>query len=235
MKKKILIGIYIVILLICGKLAFNYIYNAIVLYRYNQSDYSINVNPLLTFNLSEPYVAHYNQGNIYYKEDRFVDAIASYEKALELNPPEEKECAIRINLALAMLGTMGEEYATPENADTSLQILKEAREVLLEKECATENGNGHSNTAEQLKEEIEALIEKLEQQETGGEGTEESKETEKDEETEEEQKQKEDAFEEDVKKTLQEQQSKANQERKKSLEFYKGIEEYNFDIEGNIW
>lgn len=235
MKKRILIAIYVVVLLICGKLAFNYIYNAVVIHRYQQSDNSINMNPLLAFNWSEPYIAYYNQGNISYKEDSFVDAIASYEKALELNPPKKKECSIRINLALAMLGTMPEDYSASENVDTSLQILKEAREVLLEKECATENGDGHSKTAEQLKEEIEALIKQLEQQSAMSEETEENEENE---ETEEEKKQKEeeDAFEEDVKKKLQENQSKANQERKESLDYYEDFDkEYNFDIEGGIW
>lgn len=228
MKKKILISIYIVMLLLCGKLAFNYIYNGIVIYRYHQYDYSVNVKPLLVFNWSEPYVAHYNQGNIYYKNNRFEDAISSYERALELYPPEEKECAIRINLALAMLGTMDEDYSAPEHVDTSLEILREARDVLLEKGCAAENGDGHSETAEQLKEEIEAMMEQLEQKSES--------EPEKNEETEEEKEETEDTFEDDVKKALQEKQSKANQERKESLDYYEEFEkDYNFDADGYIW
>ena len=230
MKKKILIGIYIVMLLICGKLIFNYIYNAIVIYRYHQYDYSVNVKPLLIFNWSESYIAHYNQGNIYYKNDSFENAITSYKRALKLHPPEEKECAIRINLALAMLGTMDENYSAPENVDTSLEILRGARDVLLENGCATENGDGHSEAAEQLKEEIEALIEQLEQQ--SEDEPEESGETEEENETEE----AEDAFENDVKKTLQEKQSKANQQRKESLDYYEEFnKDYNFDADGYIW
>lgn len=230
MKKKILIGTYIVMLLICGKLAFNYIYNAIVTYRYHQYDYTVNVQPLLILNWSEPYIAHYNQGNIYYKNDNFEDAITSYERALELHPPEEKECAIRINLALAMLGTIDEDYSAPEHVDTSLEILRGARDVLLEEGCATENGDGHSETAEQLKEEIEAMMEQLEQQseteqEESGETGEEKK-----------QEEEEDAFEDDVKKALQEKQSKANQERRESLDYYEDFDkDFNFDTDGYIW
>lgn len=78
--------------------------------------------------------------------------------------PEEKECAIRINLALAMIGTMDEDYEAPQHVDTSLEILRRARDILLEKDCATESGDGHSETAEQLKEEIEAWMEQLDQQ-----------------------------------------------------------------------
>lgn len=233
MKKKILTGIYIVMLLVCGKLAFNYIYNGFVTYCYHQQDYSVSVKPLMLFNWSQPYIAYYNQGNISYKNNNFSDAMISYEKALKLNPPEEKECAIRINLALAMLATLGEDYAAPENVEVSLEILKEAREVLLENGCATESGDGHSEKAEQLKEEIEAMIEQLEQQEPSESGD--SKETE-DEKEQEEQKEEEDNFEQDVKKTLQEQQSKANQERKESIDYYEDIDkDYNFDSDGLIW
>lgn len=230
MKKKILIGIYIVMVLLCGKLAFNYIYNAFVIYRYHQYDYSVNVKPLLVLNWSEPYIAYYNQGNVCYKNDSFEDAIASYERALELHPPEEKECAIRINLALAMLETMEEDYSAPEYVDISLEILRGAREILLENGCASENGDGHSETAERLKKEIEALIEQLKQQPESE--TEESGETGQ----EEQQKETEDAFEEDVKKALQEKQSKANQERKESLDYYEELNrDFNFGSDGYIW
>lgn len=232
MKKKILIGIYIVMILVCGKLAFNYIYNGIVTYSYHQENYSVNMKPLLMFNWSEPYIAHYNQGNIYYKNGQFEDAITSYIKALELRPSEDKECAIRINLALAMLGTMEEDYAAPENVDVSLEILKGAKDVLLENGCATESGDGHSEAAEQLKEEIEAIIEQLEQPK-------ESESQESEEDAEEEKKQQEaeeDAFEEDVKKALQEKQSEANQERSEAMDYYEDMDkDYNFDSDGYIW
>lgn len=232
MKKKILTGIYIAMLLFCAKLAFNFIYNTVVIYHYHQYDYAVTMKPLLRFNWSQPYIAHYNQGNIYYKNGSYEDAILSYQEALSLNPPKEKECAIRINLALAMLGTMEEDYASYENADVSLEILTGARDVLLEKECATENGDGHSETAEQLKEEIEAMISQLQQQSESE--TESGEDTDK--ENEEKQQEVEDTFEDDVKKALQEKQSKANKERRASIESYEEMEkDYNFDDDGYIW
>ncbi len=229
-KKKILIGIYIAMLLFCGKLAFNYIYNAAAIYCYHQNDDLVSMKPLLVCNWSEPYIAHYNQGNVYYESEHFEDAITSYERALALRPPEEKECAIRINLALAMIGTMDEDYEAPQHVDTSLEILRRARDILLEKDCATESGDGHSETAEQLKEEIEAWMEQLElQSETEPE---ENKETEEAKEQEEE----DDTFEKDVKKALKEKQSKANQERRESLDYYEDInKDINFDSDGYIW
>lgn len=232
MKKRILIGIYIVLLLICGKLAFNFGYNEIVVAAYHQYNYSVTMKPLLIFNWSEPYIAHYNQGNIYYQNFSYEDAILSYREALGANPPEEKECDIRINLALAMLGTMEEEYEAPENVETSLEILLGAKEVLLEEDCATENGDGHNETAEQLKEEIEAMIAKLKEQSE----MEQEEKGDEDEGKDEEQRTKEDEFEEDVKKTLQERQSEANQERSEALEYYEELEkDYNFDSDGYIW
>lgn len=236
MKKRILIGIYIVMLLVCFELVFNYVYNAIIIYRYNQTDYSVSTAPLTVFNWNEPYVAYYNQGNIYYQKESYLDAIDAYERALAKNPPEEKECAIRINMALAMLATMGDLYQKPEYVEDCLVVLYGAREVLLENGCATETGDGHSEKAEQLRVEIEAMIQELEQQQSESE-PEEGKESEDEKKTDStEEKTEEDTFEEDVKKAIQEKQSKANQERQEGLQYYEDFDsDYNFDSDGKIW
>ena len=81
-----------------------------------------------------------------------------------------------------------------------------------------------------LKKEIEALLEQLKQNLPTA--SEESGKTE----DEKQQAAAEDAFEDDVKKTLQEKQSKANQERKEYIDFYEDIDkDYNFDSDGYIW
>lgn len=234
MKKRIFIGIYIIMLLICMKLAFNLIYSSIVNYRYHKGEYEVTMKPLLAFNWNEPYVAHYNQGNIYYKKANYEDAILQYKEALSHSMPQEKECSVRINLALAVIGTLPEDYDSYENIETSLETLLSAREILLEKECATETGDGHSKEAEQLKEEIDAMIRQLKQQSESeneketqeGEGSEEEKEK----------KEPEDSYEADVKKTLQERQSKANRERNETMEWQEETKaDYNFDLDGYIW
>lgn len=56
-----------------------------------------------------------------------------YEKALESNPPKFKECSIRINLALSMIGLIEKDYAAPENIDDTIEQLKSAKSVLTEK------------------------------------------------------------------------------------------------------
>lgn len=110
------------------------------------------------------YIFIYNTGNNRYERMDYAGAIESYEQALAAHPPHFKECSVRVNLALAMIYNMGEAWAAPENVENSIQTLMAAREILLEDECATEEGDGHSEPAQQLKEEIDKLLEQLQQQ-----------------------------------------------------------------------
>ena len=234
MKKLVFIIVYSILVLGCCVLVFNYGYNAFVKYCYSHNNYSINAKPLQIFNWTEGYVAYYNQGNIEYQKGEYLNAIDAYEKALNENPPEEKECAIRINMALAMLATLGDSYNDPIFIDSTLPILYGARDVLLENGCATEAGDGHSATAEKLKEEIEAMIEEVEEMQPEPSEDSDGEEAETDETKD--STEKEDAFEEDVKKKIQEKQSKANKERQEGLEYYEEFDkEYNFDADGMIW
>lgn len=238
MKKVVFIIIYSMLVLACAVLVFNYGYNAFVMYCYNNQNYSVSTMPLQMFNWTEGYVAYYNEGNMYYQQGEYVNAVESYSKALEENPPEEKECSIRINMALAMVASLEGLYTDPMYAQSCLDTLKGARDVLLEKDCATENGDGHSATAEKLKEEIEAMIKELEQMEPAkGEETEEEEvKIEEEQVSTEQAKEEKDAFEEDVKKALQEKQNKAQQERQQGLEDAEVFDgEYNFDLDGKIW
>lgn len=160
----LLITIYMAIILVCGKQALNYFYNEYVLDNYYAKDYSINENLLLTANYIEPYIVYYNNGNISYKNAMFEDAIENYESALEINNiPEERECSIRINLALAKIALLPEDYDSEENVEDSIETLEEAREDLLAKSCAKDKGKGHSKKAQELKGEIDDELEKLEE------------------------------------------------------------------------
>ena len=107
------------------------------------------------------YIVHYNNGNRYYRQYSYGKAIEQYGKALEQVIPEGKECRIRINLALAMLGLLGPDYAQPEQIENSIMVLEEARWELLAQDCATDAGTGHSEEAEQLKEEIDKMLKQL--------------------------------------------------------------------------
>lgn len=171
----------------------------------------------------------YNIGNSHYQNEDYDKAITSYENALKANPPSGRECPIRINMALAMVYGLGDDYAAPENVENSLQTLKAARNVLLEDDCATAGGNGHSETAEQLKEEIEKLIEQLKQQSAESEeGDDESQGANQSDE--------EDAREQDIKEQLQEIQEKAFEERQEGINLQEEFEtDFNFDLPTPIW
>jgi len=112
------------------------------------------------------YIFIYNKGNKLYERFDYEGAIEQYQDALDAHPPHfifKKECSVRVNLALAMIYNMGPDYAAPENVENSINTLMEARDILLEDDCATNEGDGHSEPAQQLKEEIDDLIEQLQQ------------------------------------------------------------------------
>ncbi len=241
MKKAIFITLYSMLVLGCLVLIFNYGYNMLVNYCYSQGNYSLDTKPLQMFNITEQYIAYYNQGNIYYQEEKYIEAIDSYDKALAKKPPKGKECAIRVNKALAMLATIGDLYQDPAYVDIVLPILYEAKNVLLEDGCATEQSDGHSKEAEQLKKEIEAMIKELEKQQEGNEQKESEQQTGEDdkkqnEETSTENTSEEDVKEQELKEKIKEKQSKANQERKQQIDNHNDTEKgYNFDSDGMIW
>lgn len=178
------------------------------------------------------YIVHYNNGNRYYRQYSYGRAIDQYEKALEQVIPEGKECRIRINLALAMLELLSPDYAQPEQIDNSIMILEEARGELLAQECATEAGTGHSAEAEQLKKEIDEMLEQLyEQQESSGRGDDSDSQQQSEEETEEME-----AKEQSVREEISKMQEKAFQDREAERQFMQEFDlETVFEYEGNIW
>ena len=155
--KKFFIAIYIVLIFIAVKLAFTFYTNEKFIDNYNEQIYSYDdIQYLFILNIFEPYIVHYNYGNILYQNGDFEEAIVQYRKALTLFPPQGKECDIRINLALAMLKQINEDDESEENREKILDILEEAKQVLCEKGCANEyDDNGHSEEAERLKKDIE--------------------------------------------------------------------------------
>ncbi len=199
MKRKIIACIYIVVVLVCCFIMFDYIF-------------------------------WYNSGNRYYNQMNYEAAAKAYEKALSANPPEGKECPVRINLALSMVMGLGDDYDEPDNIQNSIDVLKQAREILLEEKCATPGGVGHSDKAERLKEDIERLISELEKQlQEGGDPNDGDNKTD-------EKQSREDELEQSIKEELQKIQSNAYQERQEQLQFSEELDmEINFDFDTPIW
>jgi len=164
MKKKIIIAAFTVVGLILFKFAFQFIYNEWVISKYEEQDYSENFNLLEMLNVNEPYIVYYNNGNVQYKLKNYKEAIKYYEQSLENNPPEGKECPIRINLALANLGLLKDDCFSEKEIDNTIAILKKCLEILSEDGCATDDGDGHDNRAQRLYDEIKELLEQAEQE-----------------------------------------------------------------------
>lgn len=234
MKRKFITCIYLVLFLICAKQLFTYMYNENLISKYNKQVYKISTTPLFIFNFFEPYIAHYNAGNIHYQNGEYPDAIEEYQKALEAKPSKFEECSIRINLALSMIGLIDEDYDAPENIDATIDQLKSAKSVLTENGCANEDGDGHNSTSQKLKEEIDDLIKELERKK--GSSSSSDKEEEKEDEQKNENQKEEDTKEANIKEQLQENQSDAYQEREAEIQSTEELNmEINFDSDGVIW
>ena len=164
MKKSITIAAYTIVLLLLFKFAFTYGYNEWVISKYEDGDYSENFSLLEVFNFTEPYIVYYNNGNVMYQKMDYEAAIEYYEQALDENPPEGKECPIRINLALAKLKLLGDDYLTPEKIEDTIDLLEECLDILSEEDCANEDDDGHDNRAQRLYNEIKEMLDQAQQE-----------------------------------------------------------------------
>lgn len=170
MKKKplryIVILIFSIIMLLCSAFIFwKVIVNHAFVNDYEAGTYDIEAErKLLYLNVPESYTPYYNLGNAAYQKEDYNSAISYFNEALQGNPPEGKDCRIRINLALSLLGTIDFENLNSEGKiQGALEILYQARDILIEKGCAEEKGeNGHDKDAQKLKDDIDKMIEKLE-------------------------------------------------------------------------
>ena len=226
MKKRV-IAVFIIFVVIWLKLICTYSINEIFIMQYNAKKYEENfVKKLFIGNFLEPYIAHYNYGNVLYKNNNYDKAIEEYNKALKLYPKHDRECKIRINLALAMLKKIDEKDESEDNKKT-LSILNSAKEVLFEHGCANrDDSNGHNEDAEKLKKEIEEKEnELLEKQETKQED---NKKEEKKEEN------KQNTNESEVEEKLKEIQKEVIKERQNKMERTEKMQNYTY-YPGKKW
>ena len=161
---RIVNAISIFLALVALFLGIRYIINGAFLIGYNHGKYSYRTEEFLQkLNVPEGYLPFYNAGNAYYMLEDYDQAIVSYKMALESHPTEKKECDIRVNLALAMLHKVDfDNINTEKQKANAVRTLQSARNVLTEKGCADPYGtNGHDPEAEQLKQDIDKMLEEL--------------------------------------------------------------------------
>ena len=157
--KRVVVGIWVLLVIFMGILLLSYYSNHKMIKDFKKEKYEFNQLGFLGF--TEPYVNYYNRGNIFYSLGDYERAIAEYDMALSCNPPEPIDCMIRVNYALSLLAPIDADNITEENLDMVLDILDEARDVLLENGCATDDGDGHDDAAQKLKDEIDEFEQEL--------------------------------------------------------------------------
>lgn len=154
--------VILLIIFLLGRFLINHNYTS----KYGMEEFTPDdLKPLLIGNFSESYVVYYNRGNIEFDNGNYDGAIQEYNLALEKNPPEKKECQIRINLAFAMLKKLNfGDRETEEKRKKLIEELEKVKKVLTEEGCAHENdNNGHSKDAQELKNDIDDFIKELKQ------------------------------------------------------------------------
>ncbi len=163
MKRKIIIAIYIILICFTLKFAYNIVASSILLEKYNNGQYSESQAKALTYiNFPQKYVANYNYGNVLYQNGNYESAIEEYKKALNTIVPKYKECSIRINYALAICKTVQLNENDQDSIKDAIKTYENAIDVLTENGCANKNNkNGHSQKAQQLKEDIQKEIQRL--------------------------------------------------------------------------
>ncbi len=166
----VMIVLAVILFVLSFGLFFKMIVNHSFVKAYDEDVYLSENEELLKFvNTPESYLPYYNLGNIAFENTDYNSAVGYYTKALSLFPLGQKECDIRINLALSMCYSIDFQHLeTQERIDTALIILYKARDVLLENGWANEDPElVKDEEAQQLKEDIDRMIEKLENPEEG--------------------------------------------------------------------
>lgn len=241
MIKKIVTCVGVAGLLCLVPLSVNYICNIRFISNYDKGIYkSSEVNQILGF--TQPYVDHYNNGNVYYNEGDYQGAEDEYRTALRYNPGGEKDCMTRINLALSIVKQIDPESVTAENLDETLERLDDARDILVANGCAhRDDEDGHNKDAQTLKDEIDDFEEQLKQsvqeQENGG-GTDDKDDQDDQDDSDDgddEQGKSSSADEEKIKEKLQEIQGDSLKQRNSEMDTYKSYKDGYSYYSGPTW
>ena len=218
--KKALVGLLVFLILILIKLLFTFITNESVKDNYESGKYREDLIKILkTTNLNEPYIVYYNEGNILNREKKYDEALISYQKSLNKNPPDQRKCDVYINITITMI-----QMINTDQKDELLEKLKEARENLYNNHCADENNDsGKSKNAEDTEDAIREMEEKIKN--SSSNGNDDNQDEDENQETEEDK-----SLEEELQKTNKE----ANENRQKELQEYKNLGDYQY-YHGKSW
>lgn len=109
-----------------------------VLYRINyegSADVDVNLSQMQKFaNIIEPYIAFYDSGTAYIRNNEGAKAEADLRESLRQNPPYEKLCQIRVNLSYS-IEIQADEASILAKYDQALLLYNRAEGVLYEDNC----------------------------------------------------------------------------------------------------
>ena len=217
-------------LLLCCLLCLvtNFVANEVFVKNYEAGNYKENRLSALGF--TEPYISYYNEGNLYYQKGNYEDAIKAYQTALSHHPTKQRECSIRINLALSMIAPIDSSQLSDQELEQTIATLENAKKILCEHDCATEDGKGHSKEAQTLKDDIDRFLKELkDKQNSDSKDSDKSGDEEKDTEKEEPIENKD-----TVEEQLKELQNQSNTERSQSLSQSEHLNDFDF-YDGQNW
>ena len=160
--KKIAIAVWILTAAFLGILVVNYYGNRKLIANYGEGIYQQNEMGFLGF--TQPYINHFNRGNIYYKLGDYEKAKQEYQLALNLMPPDPYDCKVRVNYALSYVTPIDVDEINEDNYEDIIEICEKAKSILAEKDCATEDNKGHYYAAQKLYNEINDFEEQLKNQ-----------------------------------------------------------------------
>lgn len=162
MVKKIAIAVWILTAVFLGILVLNYFSNRKMIENYDSGVYQQNEFGFLGF--TQPYINHFNKGNVFYQLGDYQKAKEEYQLALNLRPADPYDCKIRVNYALSYVTPIDVKSINEDNYKDVIEICETAKSILAEKDCATANNDGHYYAAQKLYNEINEFIESLKNQ-----------------------------------------------------------------------
>ncbi len=158
-KKLILYAIAPVIILLAAGLFFARpgIFNVLYNINYNNADagFNIFISSLQTkANIIEPYIAHYDAGTAYIKDNDGVKAEEELRSSLRNNPPADKVCQVRTNLAYS-IEMQADQEAIKGNYGEALVLYSTSEGILYGDNCASkDNSESRDKKAGEAKERV---------------------------------------------------------------------------------
>ncbi len=121
------------------------IYNALfsLSYKNDNNSFANSLTQMQLFsNYAESYIAHYNEGVIAIKDDRYADAEKSFNTSINQNPPQDKLCTIYNNLSLS-IELQADDLVATKTYDQAILFYTRAESILISSGCASKQEDGH--------------------------------------------------------------------------------------------